>query len=148
MRWITRENANVDRVACPWLIKRFVDPNAEFFFVPTADVMIIAERIGAIPYDVAGVELGHVDGCCSFEAIMRKYDLGDDLALSALAQVVHAADVDGALNQSPLGPGLKAIAKGFQDLFGQDDHRKLDVESPLYDALYEYFQRTLNIAHQ
>ncbi len=146
MKWVTRENANVDRVACPWLIKRFVDPNAEFVFVSAAEVMAVAEREGAIPYDVPGVELGHVDGRCSFESIMRKYDLGADAALAALARVVHAADVDGDLDISPLGPGLKAIARGFRDLFGLDDHRKIEMESPVYEALYHYFQGELSAA--
>lgn len=140
MKWITRENANVDRVACPWLIKRFIDPEAELLFVPAADVMAIAEREGAAPYDVPGVELGHVDGRCSFESIMLKYDLGGDPALAAVAEVVHAADVSGDLDHSPIGPGLQAIAKGFQILNGLDDHRKIELESPMYDALYAYFQ--------
>ena len=141
MKWITRENANVDRVACPWLIKRFVDPQAEFIFVPATDVLTVAEREGAIPYDVPHVELGHKDGRCSFESIIAKYNLGGDPALAALAQVVHAADVADDLNQSPFGPGLKAIARGFVELLGKDDHRKIDVESPMYEALYRYFQR-------
>lgn len=140
MKWITRENANVDRVACPWLIKRFVDVNAEFLYVPAADVQAVAEREQAIPYDVPGAELGHVDGRCSFESFLIKYDLGGDAALTALATVVHAADVEGDVDRSPLGPGLKAIARGFKELFGPDDQRKLAVESPVYDALYLYFQ--------
>ena len=145
MKWITRENANVDRVACPWLIKRFVDPNAEFLYVPAAEVMTVAEREGATPYDVPNVELGHVDGRCSFESIIVKYDLGGDPALAALAQVVHAADVDGDLDRSPLGPGLKAIARGFMELLGAADHRKIELEGPVYEALYLYFKRELNV---
>ena len=144
MKWITRENANVDRVACPWLIKRFVDANAEFLYAPAADVLAVAEREGATPYDVPAVELGHVDGRCSFESIILKYDLGGDPALAALAQVVHAADVDGDLDRSPFGPGLKAIARGFMELFGKEDHRKIELESPMYEALYVYFQRELS----
>ncbi|MCL4318565.1 MAG: chromate resistance protein [Firmicutes bacterium] len=146
MKWVTRENANVDRVACPWLIRRFVDPSSEFFYVPAAEVLTVAQQQGAIPYDVPNVELGHVDGRCSFESIILKYDLSGDPALAALAQVVHAADVEGALSESPFGPGLKAIAHGFKDLLGKDDLRKIELESPIYDALYIYFQHELNTA--
>src|SRR5512142_2215690 len=110
MKWITRENANVDRIACPWLIRRFIDPDAQFLYVPADEVMAVAEREGAIPYDVPGVEFGHVDGRCSFESIMLKYDLMDDPALVALAKIVHAADVAPDLHTSPEGRGLKAIA--------------------------------------
>ncbi|CAA7603408.1 Chromate resistance exported protein [Acididesulfobacillus acetoxydans] len=146
MKWVTHESANVDRVACPWLIKRFVDPDAEFFYVPAAEVHAIAERDGAISYDVPNVELGHVDGRCSFESIILKYDLGGDPALAALARVVHAADVKSDLDSSPLGPGLKAIARGFKEMLGTDDHRKIELESPMYDALYRYFQLELDTA--
>jgi hypothetical protein len=140
MKWVTRENAKVDRIACPWLIRRFVDPNAEFLFVPTAEVREVAEREGAIPFDVKGVELGHVDGRCSFESILLKYDLSSDPALIALAKIVHAADVAPDLHTSPEGPGLKAIAHGFALVWKKDDHRKIELESPLYDALYAWCQ--------
>jgi hypothetical protein len=140
MKWITRENANVDRVACPWLIKRFVDPQAEFLYVPADQVMAEAERQHAIPYDVPDVELGHVDGRCSFDSIILKYNLRDDAALLELARVVHAADVNADLDTSPFGRGLKAIAHGFAYLHGKDDHRKIELETPMYDALYAYFQ--------
>jgi hypothetical protein len=147
MKWITRENANVDRVACPWLIKRFVDPEAEFIYVPADQVMAEAERQDAIPYDVTGVELGHVDGRCSFESIIVKYDLLDDLALVELSKVVHAADVSADLDTSPYGRGLKAIAFGFAHLHGKDDHRKIELETPMYDALYAYFQHQVAQNH-
>jgi hypothetical protein len=140
MKWVTRENAKVDRIACPWLIRRFVDPNAEFLFVPTGEVREVAEREGAIPFDVKGVELGHVDGRCSFESILLKYDLSGDPALIALATIVHAADVAPDLHTSPEGPGLKAIAHGFALVWKNDDHRKIELESPLYDALYAWCQ--------
>ncbi len=146
MKWVTREKANVDRVACPWLIKRFVDPDAEFIFVPGEAVPAVVEQQGAIPYDVPNAELGHVDGRCSFESIIVKYGLGGDTALAALAQVVHAADVESDLDRSPFGPGLKAIARGFRDLYGKDDHGKIAAETPVYDALYAYFQQELNAA--
>src|SRR6266478_7706703 len=92
MKWVTRKNANVDRIACPWLIRRFIDKDAEFLFVPAEDVSAVADREGAIPYDVKGVELGHVDGRCSFESIIVKYQLMDP-ALERLARIVHGADV-------------------------------------------------------
>jgi len=94
MKWVTRDDAKVDRIACPWLIRRFVDKDAEFLFVPVDEVMSVARRAGATPYDVPGVELGHVDGRCSFESILHKYRLGNDPALVELARIVHAADVE------------------------------------------------------
>jgi hypothetical protein len=141
MRWITRENANVDRVACPWLIKRFVDPEAVFLYVPADRVMEVAEREGAIPYDVPDVELGHVDGRCSFESIMLKYGLMGDAGLVELARIVHAADVKADIDTSPYGRGLKAIAYGFAYLHGTDDHKKIALETPMYDALYAFCQQ-------
>ena len=139
MRWITRQNASVDRIACPWLVKRFIDPDAEFLYVPAADVAGVAEREGAIPYDVAGVELGHVDGRCSFESIILKFGLHDS-ALDRLAQIVHGADVTADLALTAEAAGLKAIAQGFALVHGVDDHRKLELETPLYDALYAWCQ--------
>ena len=137
MKWITRKNANVDRVACPWLIKRFVDEDAEFLYVPADEVMAVAEREHAIPYDVKGVELGHVDGRCSFESIMVKYGL-DDPGLKRLAMVVHGADVSADRAICPEAAGLYAIAHGFALVHGEDDHRKIELETPMYDALYEW----------
>jgi hypothetical protein len=140
MKWITRENANVDRVACPWLIKRFVDPDAEFIYVPAEQVMAEAERQGATPYDVKDVELGHVDGRCSFDSIILKHGLSGNAALMELARVVHAADVSADIDTSPYGRGLKAIAHGFAYVHGKDDHQKIELETPMYDALYAYFR--------
>jgi hypothetical protein len=137
MKWVTRQNANVDRIACPWLIKRFIDPEAEFLYVPAAEVLDVAEREGAIPYDVGGVELGHVDGRCSFESIMIKYGL-EDPALDRLAQIVHGADIAADVGQTPEAAGLKAIAHGFAMVHGTRDHLKLELESPIYDALYAW----------
>ncbi|TMD63715.1 MAG: chromate resistance protein [Chloroflexi bacterium] len=139
MKWVTRENANVDRIACPWLIKRFVDPDAEFLFVPAADVMATAEREQAVPYDVPNVELGHVDGRCSFEAIVRKYQL-TDAALAGLARIVHGADVSSDVGITPESAGLNAIAHGFALVHGANDHDKIQLESPMYDALYAWCQ--------
>ena len=138
MKWVTRENAKVDRIACPWLIRRFIDRAAEFLYVPAEDVMAVAEREGAIPYDVPGVEFGHVDGRCSFESILLKYDLAGDPALTALAKIVHAADVAADIDTDPAGWGLMAIAHGFALLHGRDDRRKIDLEAPMYDALYAW----------
>ena len=138
MKWITRENANVDRIACPWLIKRFIDVDAEFIFAPKDYVMNIAKREDAIPYDVPGVELGHVNGRCSFESIMLKYGLIRDPALVAMAKIVHAADISADIDTSPQGAGLKSIAGGFAILHGLDDQKKIRLETPMYDALYAW----------
>jgi hypothetical protein len=146
MRWVTRQNANVDRVACPWLIKRFVDAEADFLFVPADQVLAVAERDGAIPYDVEGVELGHTEGRCSFESIVRKYGLTNDPALNRLARIVHAADVAADIDSVPEGRGLRAIAFGFARLHGTEDHRKIELESPLYDALYAWCQHQVTAA--
>ena len=139
MKWITRKNASVDRIACPWLVKRFIDAEAEFIYVPAAEVTAVAEREGAIPYDIGGVELGHVDGRCSFESIIVKYGLRDP-ALDRLAQIVHGADVSADVDQTPEAAGLKAIAHGFAMVHGENDHLKIALETPLYDALYAWCQ--------
>ncbi len=139
MKWVTRKNANVDRIACPWLVKRFVDKDAEFLFVPAEEVAAAAQREKAIPYDVKGVELGHVDGRCSFESIMVKYQLTDP-ALLRLAKIVHGADVSADINISPESAGLQAIAHGFALVHGENDHEKLRLETPMYDALYAWCQ--------
>ncbi|MBI3871855.1 MAG: chromate resistance protein [candidate division Zixibacteria bacterium] len=142
MRWITREKVKVDRVACPWLIKKLVDPAAEFLFVPADKVSEIAQREGAIPYDVPNVELGHHDGRCSFEAIVEKYGITDP-AIRMLAQIVHGADVDHDLYGRPEAPGLEAIAEGFRYLGLKDDHEVLAREFIVYDALYAYCRRVV-----
>jgi len=139
MKWVTRANANVDRIACPWLITRFVDPDAQFLFVPADQVMATAEREGAIPYDVPNVELGHVDGRCSFESIIRKYQLTDP-ALAELARIVHGADVAGDVEITTQSAGLSAIARGFALVHGEADHDKIRLETPMYDALYAWCQ--------
>ena len=139
MKWITRKNANVDRIACPWLIKRFVDPDAEFLYVPADEVMSVAEREHATPYDVKNVELGHVGGRCSFESIILKYKL-DDPGLHRLAQIVHGADVAADRDKCPEAAGLYAVANGFALVHGDDDHRKIELETPMYDALYRWCQ--------
>ena len=143
MKWITREKVKVDRVACPWLIKKFVDPQAEFLFVPEDKVMEIAELEGGIPFDLPGVELGHKEGKCSFEAIVAKYGI-EDLSVLLLAQIVHGADVSPDLYGRPEAPGLKAIAEGFRHLGLKDDHEIIAREFIVYDALYAYCRRNLN----
>ncbi len=137
MKWVTREHVKVDRVACPWLILKFVDPQAQFLFVPPEQVLEVARREGAIPYDVTGVELGHHRGKCSFEAIVAKYKI-DDPAVHLLAQIVHGADVAQDLYQRPEAPGLKAVAEGFRHLGLADDREILAKEFIVYDALYAY----------
>jgi len=140
MKWITREKVKVDRVACPWLIRRFIDPQAEFLFVPTEQVMEIAARDGATPYDVKGVELGHHGKECSFEAILKKHNLTGDPALVLLGKIVNGADTDNTLWNQPEGAGLEAIADGFRRLGLKDDHEMLENEAIVYDALYAYAQ--------
>ena len=137
MRFVTRKNAAVDRIACPWLIRRFIDKDAEFLFVDSQDVTDVARDRGAIPFDVEGVELGHVDGRCSFESILLRYEL-DDPALQRLAAIVHGADVEADVHRTPEAAGLKAIAMGFRRLYGDRDHEKLEAQMPVYDALYEW----------
>jgi hypothetical protein len=139
MKWITREHVKVDRVACPWLIKKFVDAQAEFIFVAKDKVMEIAKRENAIPYDIDGVELGHHLGKCSFEAVIEKYNIIDP-AVKLLSQIVHGADVSADLYGRPESPGLKAIALGFASLGLRDDHEILEKEFIVYDALYAYCQ--------
>ncbi len=140
MKWITREKVKVDRVACPWLICKFVDPKAEFLFVPAEKVLEVAEREGAIPFDVEGAELGHHDGKCSFEAIIAKYHIYDP-AVGLLAQIVHGADVSPDLYGRPEAAGLKAVAEGFRYLGLKDDHQILEKEFIVYDSLYGYCQQ-------
>ncbi len=138
MKWITREKVKVDRVACPWLIRKFVDKDAEFHFVPADKVLEEAEHLGATPFDVKGVELGHHGKECSFEAILKKYDLAGDSALVLLAKIVNGADTDNTLWHQPEGAGLEAIAEGFRHLGFKDDHEINAAEWIVYDALYAY----------
>ena len=145
MKWVTRKNAAVDRIACPWLIRRFIDSEAEFLYVDEADVFRIAREQGAEPYDVEGAEMGHVDGRCSFESILLKYKL-DDPALARMAKIVHAADVEADIDTSPEGAGLKALAMGFRRLYGERDAEKLEAQMGMYDALYAWCKTTVKTA--
>lgn len=136
MIWLTRSHVHVDRVACPWLITRFVDSEAEFVFVPRSQVDETAKATGAIPFDAPGVELGHHEGRCSFESILLKYDLKDP-ALLRMARIVHAADVAEDIDTDPLARGLEAIATGF-GLRYPDDAENLAHQFQVYDALYAW----------
>jgi hypothetical protein len=140
MKWITREHVKVDRVACPWLITKHVDPAAEFFFVPADQVDAEANRLGATPFDTTGAELGHHGNECSFEAILKKYHLTGNPALALLGKIVNGADTDNVLWNQPEGPGLKAIAEGFRHLGYENDHQINQAEWIVYDALYAYCQ--------
>ena len=140
MKWVTRENANVDRIACPWLIKRFIDPDAVFLFVGRDDVLEVADREGGHSFDATGATYTHRDGKCSFEVLVEEFDLTDDSGLVRLASIVHAADVHEDIDASPEGHGLSAIAHGFALLHGTDDHKKIELETPMYDALYAWCQ--------
>ena len=141
MKWITREHVKVDRVACPWLISKYLDPEAEFIFVPAADVGAVSKREGATPFDVEDAVLGHRDGKCSFETIIDEYGLlARDPALAPMAQIVHGADVSADLDRVPESRGLKAIAEGFGLVYA-DDHAILQAEFPLYDALHAWCTR-------
>jgi hypothetical protein len=144
MKWITREHVKVDRVACPWLIKKFVDPEAEFYFVPAEQVMSEAQSLGAIPFDVPAVELGHHGKECSFEAILKKHNLAGNAALALLGRIVNGADTDNSLWQQPEGAGLHAVAEGFRHLNFKDDHEINAAEWIVYDALYVYCVEMVN----
>ncbi len=136
MKWVTRSHVHVDRVACPWLIKRFVDNEAEFLFVPSSQVKKVAGETGAIPFDAPEVELGHHEGRCSFESIMLKYELKDP-ALARLAKIVHSADVAPDIDKDPIARGLEAIAVGYS-LCYPDDGTNLEYQFEVYDALYAW----------
>lgn len=137
MKWVTRERAKVDRIACPWLIKNFVDPQAEFLFVPADRVLEVAKDENAIPFDVPNVELGHHRDECTFDAIIRKYNLTDP-ALLDLAKVVRGADTSNR-NLTPESPGLNSIAEGFR-LISKDDFDNISKQFPVYDALCAFFR--------
>lgn len=144
MKWITRERPKIDRIACPWLIRRFIDPDAEFLYVPATRVVSEARRLGATPYDVPDVELTHEGPRCSFDAFIRKYELRDP-ALDRLADIVRAADTD-RLDDSPQAPGLLAISLGLSANIA-DDHAMLAVGMQVYDALYTWCGRLTGETH-
>jgi hypothetical protein len=137
MKWVTREHPHTDRIACPWLIRKFIDPDAEIVYVPRDEVLAFAEREGAISFDAKGAKYTHRDGLCSFEVLVDEYKLGGDPALGLVAKVVHGADVSEDINATPQSPGLEAIARGFMGL-GVTDQEQLRLELPVYDALYAW----------
>jgi hypothetical protein len=136
MLWVTRSHIHIDRVACPWLITRFVDNEAEFLFIPKSQIEKVAAETDAIPFDAPGVELGHKDGRCSFESIMLKYDLNDP-ALVRMAKIVHSAGVEQDIGADPIACGLEAIASGFSLRFPEDEEN-LAHQLDVYDALYAW----------
>jgi hypothetical protein len=141
MQWVTRDRARVDRIACPWLISRFIDREPRFLFVAPADVKSTAEREGAIPFDVPGAELGHRGDRCSFDAFLETYRLADP-ALQALAQIIRGADTEQRA-LTPESPGLYAVATGFQAI-SRDDAENMARQFPVYDALYAFCQRRVS----
>jgi hypothetical protein len=140
MKWVTREHPKTDRIACPWLIRTFIDPDAEIVFVARDEVLPYAKREGAISFDAPGARYTHRDGLCSFEVLIEEHDLGSDPALARMARVVHGADVAEDADATPQSAGLLAIADGFA-LLGVDDQRQLALELPVYDALYAWARR-------
>lgn len=144
MKWVTRERPKIDRIACPWLIKRFIDSDAEFLFVPPHDVARVARDTGATPYDVEGVELSHVGPRCSFDAFVDKYQLQDQ-SLSEMAAIVRGADTD-RLDIAPQCAGLLAISLGLSRIF-QDDHEQLQHGFVIYDALYAWLREARSERH-
>ena len=148
MKWVTRERVKVDRVACPWLIKKFIDPEAEFLFVPTDQVMAVADRERAIPYDVKSVEFGHHGKECSFDALVKKYSLDRDPAMVLLAKIVNGADTDNSLWNQPEAAGLNADAEGFRHLGFKDDHEINAAQWIVYEALYAYCKEMVSRGRQ
>ncbi|MBA2643566.1 MAG: chromate resistance protein [Actinobacteria bacterium] len=136
MRWVTRKRPKTDRIACPWLILRFIDPDGEFLFVPAGDVLAVAEREGAVSFDAPDAQYTHRDGLCTFEVLLEEYEL-DDPALELLGRIVHGADVAEDRDATPQSRGLLAVAEGFY-LLDVGDHRQLELSLPVYDALYAW----------
>src|SRR5664279_1096701 len=145
MQWVTREHPHTDRVACPWLIRKFIDPDAQIVYVAAANVLSYAERMRAISFDAKGARYTHRDGKCSFEVLVEEYDLGSDPALALMARVVHGADISGDPDATAQSRGLLAIADGFS-LLGLPDQEQLGLELPVYDALYAWCRREVGAA--
>jgi hypothetical protein len=140
MKWITRARPKTDRIACPWLISKFIDSGAEILYVPAGQVLDEAQRQDAISFDAPGARYDHRDGKCTFEVLIEDYSLGADPALARLARIVHAADIAGDIDTDPAGPGLLAIGLGGLDAEA-DDHRLLEKGRFVYDALYAWCQQ-------
>jgi hypothetical protein len=139
-KWVTRERPKTDRIACPWLIKRFIDPDAEIVYVPAADVLAVATSLSGHSFDAPGATFTHVGNKCSFETLIDRHELHADRALVRLAKIVHAADIDDDIDTDPAGAGLLLIGIGGLDVEA-DDHRLLERASFVYDALYAWCQR-------
>jgi hypothetical protein len=140
VKWVTRERPKTDRIACPWLIRRFIDPDAEILYVPADQVLAVADREGGRSFDAPEAEFTHRDGKCTFEVLIEDFELGGDPALNRLARIVHAADIEGDVETDPLGAGLLAIGIGGLDVEA-DDHALLAKGSFVYDALYAWCRR-------
>ena len=145
MKWVTRARPKTDRIACPWLIRRFIDPDAEILYVPTDQVLTVAAQQGGHSFDAKDATYTHRGNQCTFEVLIDEYQLGEDPALARLARIVHAADIKGDLNTDPLGPGLLAIGRGGLDV-EDNDQRLLDRGRFVYDALYAWCQRQIRQA--
>jgi hypothetical protein len=145
MKWVTRARPKTDRIACPWLIGRFIDPDAQILYVAKRDVLAVAAEEDARSFDAPDAAYTHRDGKCTFEVLIEEFDLGSDTALVRLARIVHAADIDGELDTDPAGPGLLAIGMGGLDVEA-DDHRLLERASFVYDALYAWCARQVAAA--
>ena len=140
--WITREQPKIDRIACPWLVRRFIDPRATFLYVLTADVLTQAEQLGAVAFDIPGAPISHNGELCSFDALLSAFDLQDDPALAALARIVRAADTD-RLELAPQAPGLLALSLGLSALHATNDLTMLEAAMPVYDALFAWCRQTV-----
>lgn len=145
MKWVTRARPKTDRIACPWLIRRFIDPDAEILYVPKDQVLTVAQAEAAHSFDAPGARYDHRDGKCTFEVLLDEYGLDGDPALARLARIVHAADIDSELHTDPAGPGLLAIGLGGLDV-EDDDHRLLERASFVYDALYAWSRQQVEAA--
>jgi hypothetical protein len=136
VKWVTRERPKTDRIACPWLIRNFIDPDAEFLYVPAEEVLSVAQKEGALSYDAPGARYAHRDGLCTFEVLVEEHEIGDP-AIALLGRIVHGADVAEDRDATPQSRGLLAVAEGFY-LLELDDHRQLELSLPVYDALYAW----------
>jgi len=144
MKWVTRERPKIDRIACPWLIARFIDTEPDFLYVPAGEVLAVAQKTGAVPYDIPGVEMSHVGELCSFDAFLSKYAL-DDPALAQLATIVRGADTS-RLDLAPQSPGLYALSLGLSQTFA-NDHEMLKHGMVMYDALYAWCRHLVGETH-
>jgi hypothetical protein len=144
MKWVTRERPKTDRIACPWLIRKFIDPNAEIVYLPREEVLGYAQENGAVSFDAPGARYTHREGLCSFEVLVQEYAI-DDPAISLMARIVHGADIAGDVEVTPQSAGLLAIAEGFAAL-QLADQEQLRLALPVYDALYAWCQHQVSWA--